>query len=88
MVNNSNDNKKLPQLLHDELPAEHDDPLIRRLHLVIRFTVKVLAVLMVLVIIWSVFDVVYVLYSKFIAPPFFCLKCKTSLLFLVPLWWY
>lgn len=76
MENNSNDKKKLPQLLHDELPAEHEDPLIRRLHLVIRFTVKVLAVLMVLVIIWSVFDVVYVLYSKFIAPPFFLFEVK------------
>ncbi|WP_205743497.1 phosphate-starvation-inducible PsiE family protein [Halomonas alimentaria] len=58
-----------PQLLHDELPKEHEDPLIRRLHLVIRFAIKVLAVLMVLVIIWGVLDVIYVLYSRFIAPP-------------------
>ncbi|MCE0732645.1 phosphate-starvation-inducible PsiE family protein [Halomonas sp. G15] len=58
-----------PQLLHDELPKEHEDPLIRRLHLVIRFAIKVLAVLMVLVIIWGVLDVIYVLYSRFMAPP-------------------
>lgn len=57
------------QLLHDELPKEHEDPLIRRLHLVIRFAIKVLAVLMVLVIIWGVLDVIYVLYSRFMAPP-------------------
>lgn len=58
-----------PQLMHDELPKEHDDPLIRKLHLVIRFAIKVLAVLMVLVIIWGVLDVIYVLYTRFMAPP-------------------
>jgi uncharacterized membrane protein (DUF373 family) len=68
--------KRLPQLLHDELPAEHEDPLIRKLHLVIRFAVKVLAVLMVMVIIWGVFDVIYVLYSKFVAPPMFLFQVQ------------
>lgn len=63
-------------MLHDELPAEHEDALIRRLHLVIRFAVKLLAVLMMLVIIWSVFDVVYVLYGKFIAPPLFLFEVR------------
>ncbi|MFY0989502.1 phosphate-starvation-inducible PsiE family protein [Halomonas sp. C05BenzN] len=58
-----------PRLLHDELPEEHEDPLIRWLHVVIRFAIKVLAVMMVLVIIWGVLDVVYVLYTKFISPP-------------------
>ena len=58
-----------PRLLHDELPKEHEDPLIRRLHLVIRQAIKLLAVLMVLVIIWGVLDVIYVLYSKFVSPP-------------------
>lgn len=66
------DEKAIPQaprLLHDELPEEHEDPLIRRLHVVIRYAIKLLAVLMVLVIIWGVLDVIYVLYSKFVAPP-------------------
>ncbi len=66
------DDKAIPQaprLLHDELPAEHEDPLIRRLHVVIRYAIKLLAVLMVLVIIWGVLDVIYVLYSKFVSPP-------------------
>ncbi len=58
-----------PKLLHDELPKEHEDPLIRRLHLVIRQAIKLLAVLMVLVIIWGVLDVIYVLYTKFVSPP-------------------
>jgi len=60
-----------PQLVHDELPKEHEDPLIRHLHVVIRYAVKLLAMLMVLVILWGVFDVVYVLYSKFMTPPYF-----------------
>ncbi len=66
------DDKAMPQaprLLHDELPEEHEDPLIRRLHVVIRFAIKLLAVLMVLVIIWGVLDVIYVLYTKFVSPP-------------------
>lgn len=58
-----------PKLLHDELPEEHEDPLIRKLHLIIRYAIKLLAVLMVLVIIWGVLDVIYVLYSKFVSPP-------------------
>ncbi|QTF91760.1 phosphate-starvation-inducible PsiE family protein [Halomonas sp. BM-2019] len=58
-----------PQLLHDELPEEHEDPLIRRLHVIIRYAIKLLAMLMVLVIIWGVLDVIYVLYTKFLAPP-------------------
>ncbi|SDL95744.1 Uncharacterized membrane protein, DUF373 family [Franzmannia pantelleriensis] len=58
-----------PQLLHEELPKEHEDPLIRQLHVIIRYAIKLLAVLMVLVIIWGVLDVIYVLYTKFLAPP-------------------
>lgn len=58
-----------PKLLHDELPEEHEDPLIRKLHLIIRYAIKLLAVLMVLVIIWGVLDVIYVLYSKFVSLP-------------------
>jgi len=58
-----------PRLLHDELAEEHEDPLIRRLHLVIRYAIKLLAIMMVLVIIWGVLDVIYVIYTKFISPP-------------------
>ncbi|EWG98132.1 membrane protein [Halomonas sp. BC04] len=58
------------RLYHDELPEEHEDPLIRHLHRIIRFAVKVLSILMVLVIIWGVIDVVYMLYTRLMTPPF------------------
>lgn len=64
---------------HDELPEEHPDPLIRTLNLAIRVAVKVLAVLMVLVIFWSVIDVVYVIYEKLSVPPFFLLTIEDIL---------
>ena len=61
-------------LAHDELPAEHDDAFIRFLHNIIHFSVRVLAALMVLLILWGVADVVLVLYQRLISPPFFLLK--------------
>lgn len=60
-------------LIHDELPEEHQDPLISSLHRIIRIVVKFLAILMVLVIIWGIGDVVYVLYQRLNAPPFLLL---------------
>lgn len=60
-------------LIHEELPKEHDDPLIRVLHLVIRNSVRLLAVLMVLVIVWGVADVVLVLYQRLMTEPVFLL---------------
>lgn len=49
---------------HAHLAA--DDPLIRTLRYIIRFAVRVLAVLMTLVIIWGVIDVGYVIYDRLI----------------------
>ncbi|WP_210395678.1 phosphate-starvation-inducible PsiE family protein [Motiliproteus sediminis] len=60
-------------MFHEELPPEHADPLIGFLHRAIRSAVKVLAVLMVLVIFWSIADVVYVLYDRLSSPPFLLL---------------
>lgn len=57
------------RLIHDELPKEHEDPLVRVLHLVIRNSVRLLAVLMMLVIVWGVGDVVYVMYQRLSEPP-------------------
>jgi uncharacterized membrane protein (DUF373 family) len=48
---------------------ESEEPLIHWLHVVIRFCVRVLAVLMTLVIMWSVADVAWVLYERAIASP-------------------
>ena len=60
-------------LIHEELPKEHEDPLIRVLHRIIRVCVKFLAVLMVLVIIWGIGDVLYVFYERLNTPPLFLL---------------
>ncbi|MFU2489012.1 phosphate-starvation-inducible PsiE family protein [Thauera sp. WH-1] len=59
---------------HDSHLGERvDDPLIDRLHWVIRQAIRVLAVLMVAVILWTVADVVLVLYEKLSTPPFLLL---------------
>jgi uncharacterized membrane protein (DUF373 family) len=59
----------MPHRFHDELSASHSDPLIRRLHQIIRMCVRVLAVLMVVVIILGIIDVIYVMYQRIMAPP-------------------
>lgn len=59
---------------HDNHLGERvDDPLIDRLHWIIRQAIRVLAVLMVAVILWTVADVVLVLYEKLSDPPFLLL---------------
>lgn len=58
---------------HEEIPKYDSDPLLIILHRAIRIAVKVLAVLMVVVIFWSIADVVYVLYEKLKTPPYLLL---------------
>ena len=58
---------------HD-LPIEHEDPIIRVLHRTIRLSVKLLAILMVAVIVWGIGDVIYVLYTRLVEPPFLLLQ--------------
>jgi uncharacterized membrane protein (DUF373 family) len=60
-------------MYHEELPEDHSDPLLKVLHRAIRFAIRILAVLMVLVIFWSIADVIYVLYNRLSAPPYFLL---------------
>jgi uncharacterized membrane protein (DUF373 family) len=60
--------------LHQELPVDFPDPFFRALHRIIRFAVRVLAVLMVAVILWSVGDVVYIIYERLLMPPFMLLN--------------
>jgi len=67
------------QLTHEHEPGhdlhlEYDDLTIRLLHKVIRFAVKVLAILMVLVIVWGIGDVLFVLYQRLTQPPFLLLQ--------------
>jgi len=75
-VDNEKDNLMEPG--HD-LTKKHEDPFIEFLHRIIRFTVKVLAVLMVLVIVWGIGDVIYVLYQRISAPPFLLLSINDIL---------
>jgi uncharacterized membrane protein (DUF373 family) len=64
---------------HEELPENHSDPMLRVLHITIRFAIRILAFLMVLVIYWSIADVVYVLYIKLSTPPYFLLDVEDIL---------
>jgi uncharacterized membrane protein (DUF373 family) len=66
-------------MIHEELPENHTDPLLNFLHITIRFAIKILACLMVLVIYWSIADVVYVLYQKLSTPPYFLLDVEDIL---------
>ena len=51
-------------IVHEELPHEHVDPLIAFLHQTIRFAIRVLAVLMVMIILWGIADVIFVVYQR------------------------
>lgn len=66
-------------MIHEELPTEHSDPFLHVLHRAIRFAVRILAVLMVLVIFWSIADVVYVLYERLLTPPLLLLDVEDIL---------
>ena len=70
MSDNPSDNHHM----HEELSTEHHDPMIRSLHGIIRVCVKFLAILMVFVILLGVADVMYVLYSRLVQPPFMLLN--------------
>lgn len=56
-----------------------EDPLIKRLWALIRLSVKLLAVLMTMVIVWGILDVVYVLYQRMMTPPVFLLNINDIL---------
>lgn len=62
-----------------EFHMEHEDPVIRFLHRTIRFAVKILAILMVLVIVWGIGDVIHVLYQRLTDPPYFLLQISDIL---------
>lgn len=57
----------------DELPEEHPDVLLSRLHKAIKLCIRTLAVLMVIVIFWGVLDVFYVIYKQISKPPYMLL---------------
>ena len=57
-----------------ELSMEDKDPIIRRMHQIIRFGVKMLAVLMTLLILWGIGDVIWIMVQRLIQPPFLILR--------------
>lgn len=61
---------------NDNHLSDQGDKLISSLNNCIRYVVKVLAILMVVVIILCVADVVFVLYEKLTTPPLFLLDLK------------
>lgn len=74
-----NENKRVFHEPGHELHLEHEDATIRYLHWVIRFAVKILAILMVMVIVWGIGDVVFVLYQRVTQPPFMLLQISDLL---------
>ncbi|WP_022669394.1 phosphate-starvation-inducible PsiE family protein [Desulfospira joergensenii] len=56
-----------------------DDPFVLKLLSVIRFSVKVLALIMTAVILWGVVDVCWVIYQKLMTPPKFLLTISDIL---------
>ena len=64
----------MPDFKHVELSMEDKDPIIRRLHQIIRLGVKVLAVLMTLLILWGIGDVVWIMVQRLREPPFLILR--------------
>jgi uncharacterized membrane protein (DUF373 family) len=62
-----NESKK--KNIHDELSLDQEDKFIYFLHAMIRFGVKTLALLMMLTVLWCVFDVMVVIYQEILIHP-------------------
>lgn len=65
--------------MEEEKSAVMNDLLLKKLQFIIRFSVRVLAVIMTLVILWGVIDVGWVIYKRLIAPPIFLLTISDIL---------
>ncbi|WP_323843898.1 phosphate-starvation-inducible PsiE family protein [Microbulbifer magnicolonia] len=66
-------------IVHEELPTEHEDRLLRYLHRVIRTAVRFMAILMSLVIVWGSVYVMVVLYQRLSFPPVWILDSRDIL---------
>ncbi|WP_059061855.1 phosphate-starvation-inducible PsiE family protein [Candidatus Protochlamydia naegleriophila] len=64
---------------HTNFPLEVDSRLVRGLQVLILISIKLLACLMALVIIWSVIDVTYIIYQKALNPPFLLVNIEEVL---------
>lgn len=65
--------------LASDCRVRSEDRMICFLHKVIQFAVRVMAVLMTLIILWGIGDIVWVLYQKLQAEPFFLLNISDIL---------
>lgn len=59
---------------HEELPLDDPKLVLRLSHIAIRFAIKILTVLMVIVIYFGIADVVYVLYQRLTSEPVYLLN--------------
>ena len=59
---------------HSSLAQDDKDLYMRMLNKWIRWGVKILALIMVLIIFWSIFDVIWVFIKRLATPPLFVLK--------------
>ena len=66
-------------MMNEDVPPDAQDVFVSFLYRKIRFAVRVLAVLMVLLIYWGIADVCWVLYQRLIAPPFLLLRISDIL---------
>lgn len=64
---------------HDHDSSTPPDPLLKRLHSIIKFSLRALAILMTFVIVWGIFDVLMLLYVKLSEPPFLLLDISDIL---------
>ncbi|MGD0959338.1 MAG: phosphate-starvation-inducible PsiE family protein [Methylomonas sp.] len=65
--------RDLADIYEEKLPPPSEDVVVKVLHKIIHYAVKFLAVLMTGVILWSVIDVVSVIYQHAVARPFLLL---------------
>ena len=61
------------------LGANHDDRLVSVLIKLIHHAVRVLAILMTVIILWGIFDILWILYTKLSTPPYFLLNINDIL---------
>ncbi len=74
------ENKEMPNIKPTGLYVHpEDDALLKTLQYIIRFSVRVLAVIMTLVILWGVIDVAWVIYQNLFDPPFLLLTMSDIL---------
>ncbi len=64
---------------YSSLSEDDKDPYMRILNKAIRWGVKILALIMVLIIFWSIFDVIWVFLKRLREPPIFILKVNDIL---------